>query len=178
MIDARNQRDAAVKRRRRECSECGRRFTTYERIEDLFPMVVKRDGRREIFDRLKIITGIQKACQKRPVSVDAIEQAVVRIERIILDGGEREIASTRIGDEVQAELRALYPGLPAIIMSGYSREHGGIAAALATGRVEYVSKPIDVERVLRGLESLLAAQPEVPTSLEAGRQIASVGTSA
>jgi len=109
VIDARNQRDAAVKRRRRECSECGRRFTTYERIEDLFPMVVKRDGRREIFDRLKIITGIQKACQKRPVSVDAIEQAVVRIERVILDTGEREIASTRIGDEVQAELRALDP---------------------------------------------------------------------
>ncbi len=109
VIDARNQRDAAVKRRRRECSECQRRFTTYERIEDLLPMVVKSDGRREIFDRLKIITGMQKACQKRPVSVDAIEQAVVRIERFVLDSGEREIASKRIGDEVQAELRALDP---------------------------------------------------------------------
>jgi transcriptional repressor NrdR len=109
VIDARNQRDAAVKRRRRECSECGRRFTTYERIEDLLPMVVKRDGRREIFERMKIITGIQKACQKRPVSADAIEQAVLRIERFVLESGEREIASTRIGDEVQAELRALDP---------------------------------------------------------------------
>jgi transcriptional repressor NrdR len=109
VIDARNQRDAAVKRRRRECSECGRRFTTYERIEDLLPMVVKSDGRREIFDRLKIITGIQKACQKRPVSADAIEQAVVRIERVVLESGEREITSRRIGDEVQAELRALDP---------------------------------------------------------------------
>ncbi len=109
VIDARNQRDAAVKRRRRECSECQRRFTTYERIEDLLPMVVKSDGRRELFDRLKIITGIQKACQKRPVSVDAIEQAVVRIERILLDSGEREVPSQRIGDEVQAELRALDP---------------------------------------------------------------------
>ena len=109
VIDARNQRDAAVKRRRRECSECGRRFTTYERIEDLFPMVVKRDGRREIFDRLKIVTGIQKACQKRPVSVDAIEQAVQRIERFVLDSGEREVQSQRIGDEVQAELRVLDP---------------------------------------------------------------------
>lgn len=109
VIDARNQRDAAVKRRRRECSECQRRFTTYERIEDLLPMVVKSDGRREIFDRLKIITGMQKACQKRPISVDAIEQAVLRIERFVLDSGEREIASTRIGDEVQAELRALDP---------------------------------------------------------------------
>jgi transcriptional repressor NrdR len=109
VIDARNQRDAAVKRRRRECSECQRRFTTYERIEDLLPMVVKSDGRRELFDRLKIVTGMQKACQKRPISVDAIEQAVVRIERFVLDSGEREIASKRIGDEVQAELRALDP---------------------------------------------------------------------
>ncbi len=109
VIDARNQRDAAVKRRRRECSECQRRFTTYERIEDLLPMVVKTDGRRELFDRLKIITGMQKACQKRPVSVDAIEQAVLRIERFVLDSGEREVPSTRIGDEVQAELRVLDP---------------------------------------------------------------------
>ena len=109
VIDARNQRDAAVKRRRRECSECQRRFTTYERIEDLLPMVVKTDGRRELFDRLKIITGMQKACQKRPVSVDAIEQAVLRIERFVLDSGEREIPSTKIGDEVQSELRVLDP---------------------------------------------------------------------
>jgi transcriptional repressor NrdR len=109
VIDARNQRDAAVKRRRRECSECQRRFTTYERIEDLLPMVVKTDGRRELFDRLKIITGMQKACQKRPISVDAIEQAVQRIERFVLDSGEREVQSQRIGDEVQAELRALDP---------------------------------------------------------------------
>ena len=109
VIDARNQRDAAVKRRRRECSECQRRFTTYERIEDLLPMVVKSDGRRELFDRLKIVTGMQKACQKRPVSVDAIEQAVLRIERFVLDSGEREVAAQRIGDEVQAELRVLDP---------------------------------------------------------------------
>jgi transcriptional repressor NrdR len=109
VIDARNQRDAAVKRRRRECSECQRRFTTYERIEDLLPMVVKSDGRRELFDRLKIITGMQKACQKRPVSVDAIEQAVLRIERFVLDSGEREVPAQRIGDEVQAELRVLDP---------------------------------------------------------------------
>ena len=109
VIDARNQRDTPVKRRRRECSECQRRFTTYERIEDLLPMVVKTDGRRELFDRLKIITGMQKACQKRPVSADAIEQAVVRIERFVLDSGEREIPSTKIGDEVQAELRVLDP---------------------------------------------------------------------
>ncbi len=109
VIDARNQRDAPVKRRRRECSECGRRFTTYERIEDLLPMVVKRDGRREAFDRLKIIGGLQRACQKRPVSADAIEETVQRVERVILDLGEREVSSKSIGDEAQLELRALDP---------------------------------------------------------------------
>ncbi len=109
VIDARNQRDAPVKRRRRECSECGRRFTTYERIEDLLPMVVKRDGRREAFDRLKIIGGMQRACEKRPVSADAIEETVQRVERAILDLGEREVSSKSIGDEAQLELRALDP---------------------------------------------------------------------
>ena len=109
VIDARNQRDAPVKRRRRECSECARRFTTYERIEDLLPMVVKRDGRREAFDRLKVISGIQKACEKRPVSTHAIEECVQRVERAVLDSSEREFDSTRLGEEVRAELRALDP---------------------------------------------------------------------
>jgi transcriptional repressor NrdR len=109
VIDARNLRDAPVKRRRRECSECARRFTTYERIEDLMPMVVKRDGRREPFDRVKLLTGLQKACEKRPVSADAQAEAVQRIERALLDSGEREIPSVRIGEETLAELRDLDP---------------------------------------------------------------------
>jgi transcriptional repressor NrdR len=105
--DARNQSGAPVKRRRRECSECGRRFTTYERIEDLLPLVVKRDGRREPFDRMKVKLGFQKACDKRPVSADEIDDAVQRVERAVLDPGEREISATRIGEEVRAELRGL-----------------------------------------------------------------------
>ncbi len=109
VIDARNQRDAPVKRRRRECSECGRRFTTYERIEDLLPRVIKRDGRRETFDRMRLVAGIQKACEKLPVSTGDIEEAVQRIERVILDSGEREVPSTRIGEEVRAELLGLNP---------------------------------------------------------------------
>jgi transcriptional repressor NrdR len=109
VIDARNQRDAPVKRRRRECSECGRRFTTYERIEDLLPVVVKRDGRREPFERTKLVTGLQKACEKRPVSADAIEDCVARIERHVLDMGQREIPAITLGEEVRAELRALDP---------------------------------------------------------------------
>ena len=96
VIDARNQRDAPVKRRRRACSECGRRFTTYERIEDLFPMVVKRDGRRETFDRLKVLAGMKKACEKRPVSANAIEEATERIERSVLEfGGESMIPAQK-----------------------------------------------------------------------------------
>jgi transcriptional repressor NrdR len=109
VIDARNQRDAPVKRRRRECIECERRFTTYERIEDLLPMVVKRDGRRETFERRRIIEGILKASQKRPISADEVEDLVQRIERKVLEIGEREVQSVRIGEEVRAELRALDP---------------------------------------------------------------------
>jgi len=109
VIDARNQRDAPVKRRRRECIECERRFTTYERIEDLLPMVVKRDGRRESFERRKIIDGILKASQKRPISADDVENLVQRIERKVLEIGEREVQSVRIGEELRAELRALDP---------------------------------------------------------------------
>ena len=107
VIDARNHRDAPVKRRRRECSECGRRFTTYERIEGLLPMVVKRDGRREAFERMRLIAGIKKACEKRPVSVNDIEEAVTRLERVVLDSGDREVPSTRLGELVRTELRAL-----------------------------------------------------------------------
>jgi transcriptional repressor NrdR len=109
VIDARNLRDAPVKRRRRECSECGRRFTTYERIEDLFPVVVKRDGRRETFDRTKVLLGLQKACEKRPVSADAIEEATQRVERAVLDLGDRECPSVRVGESVREELRGLDP---------------------------------------------------------------------
>jgi transcriptional repressor NrdR len=107
VIDARSLRDGLVKRRRRECSECARRFTTYERIEDLLPMVVKRDGRREPFDQLKILAGVQKACEKRPVSAPALREASQRVERAILDLGEPEVSSVRVGEEVRAELRAL-----------------------------------------------------------------------
>ncbi len=109
VIDARNHRDTPVKWRRRACSECGRRFTTYERIEDMRPIGVKRDGRRETFDRHKVMVGLQKACEKQPVSVNAIDESVQRVERTVLDLGDREVSSERIGAEVQSELRALDP---------------------------------------------------------------------
>jgi transcriptional repressor NrdR len=109
VVDARNHRDAPVKWRRRECSECGRRFTTYERIEELMPIVVKRDGRREPFSRAKMLAGVKRACEKRPVSAAQIDAIVQRVERTAIDLGEGEVTSERIGDEVSAQLRGLDP---------------------------------------------------------------------
>lgn len=109
VIDARNHRDSPVKWRRRSCSECGRRFTTYERIEDLLPVVLKRDGRREPFERQKVVAGIQKACEKRPISANAVDEAVQRVERSVLDLADKELAAERIGQEVLVELRSLDP---------------------------------------------------------------------
>ncbi|MBN1135481.1 MAG: transcriptional repressor NrdR [Anaerolineae bacterium] len=94
-------------RRRRECEECGRRFTTYERVAPLRLMVVKRDGRREPFDRIKIVNGIQTACAKRPVETEAIEELVGGIEQELYHRGTREITSREIGEMVMLGLRKL-----------------------------------------------------------------------
>jgi transcriptional repressor NrdR len=107
VIDSRLTEDGGVIRRRRECLQCKRRFTTYERVEEMLPMVVKKDGRREMFDRAKVIVGLKKACEKRPVSMDAIEQAVDRIERRLQEQGEKEVPSSVIGEAVMQELHAL-----------------------------------------------------------------------
>jgi transcriptional repressor NrdR len=107
VIDSRLGRDGDIIRRRRECLGCERRFTTYERVEEVLPMVVKKDGRREPFDRNKILAGIMKACEKRPISVEAIEKAVGEIEAGFADAGDREIKSTEIGERVMARLRDL-----------------------------------------------------------------------
>jgi transcriptional repressor NrdR len=107
VVDSRLSRDKETIRRRRECLHCGRRFTTSERVEDVMPMVVKRDGRREPFNRLKIMNGLRKACEKRPVSIDHLERMVNRIEQGIQESGEREVKSTLIGGKVTNELRNL-----------------------------------------------------------------------
>lgn len=104
VVDSRPDKGGATIRRRRECESCGKRFTTHERVEDILPLVQKKDGRRESFDRLKVIGGIQKACEKRPVSVEQIEQMVDRLETRLQESGEREIASTMIGEWVMNEL--------------------------------------------------------------------------
>jgi transcriptional repressor NrdR len=91
-------------RRRRECSSCNRRFTTYERVEETTPMVVKKDGRRENYDRLKVVNGLKRACEKRPVSVDTIEAIADRIERGLQERGEKEVPSSAIGESTMREL--------------------------------------------------------------------------
>ena len=107
VADSRLSRDKETIRRRRQCLHCGRRFTTSERVESAMPMVVKRDGRREPFDRIKIMNGLRKACEKRPISIDHLERIVNRIEQGIQEAGEREVKSTLIGQKVIDELRGL-----------------------------------------------------------------------
>jgi|SRR6516164_8881302 transcriptional repressor NrdR len=107
VIDSRISGDGAMIRRRRICSACKRRFTTYERVEEVAPMVVKKDDRREPFDRAKIITGLKKACEKRPISMETIEEVADRIEAGVLERGEREVQSAIIGEAIMAELQVL-----------------------------------------------------------------------
>ena len=107
VIDSREGRDGTEIRRRRECLECGRRFTTRERVEEVLPKVVKRDERREEFWRDKIVVAVQKASQKRPVSVDSIDRLVDRVERRVQEQGEKEVTSHFIGERVLAELLEL-----------------------------------------------------------------------
>jgi transcriptional repressor NrdR len=107
VIDSRLTQEGDVIRRRRECLQCHRRFTTYERAEEALPMVVKKDGRRESFDRAKIVAGLTRACEKRPVGVAAIEAIVDRVERTLQERGEREVPSSVVGEAVMRELHGL-----------------------------------------------------------------------
>lgn len=107
VLDSRPVEDGAAIRRRRECLHCGRRFTTYERVDHVPLMVVKRDGRREPFTGEKVLAGLVKAAGKRPVSIDALEALVLEVEREIRNRGEREIPSLEIGEMVMERLRHL-----------------------------------------------------------------------
>lgn len=109
VIDSRLSKDSNMIRRRRECESCNRRFTTYERVEEMMPLVIKKDGRREAYDRLKIINGLKRACEKRPVSINTIEAITDRIERTVQERGEKEIASSVIGETLMRELHDTDP---------------------------------------------------------------------
>ena len=104
VIDSRLSKDNNMIRRRRECSKCSRRFTTYERVEEMMPLVVKKDGRRETYERIKIINGLKRACEKRPVSINTIEAIADRIERNLQERGEKELLSSVIGEATMREL--------------------------------------------------------------------------
>ena len=107
VVDSRLNKEYTITRRRRMCDACQRRFTTYERLEVTMPMLVKKDGRREVWDRHKVVEGIKKACEKRPVSIERIEEFVDGLERELQDLGEREIPVGAVGERVMEGLRRI-----------------------------------------------------------------------
>lgn len=107
VTDSRLNKESTITRRRRSCLSCNQRFTTYERLEVMMPMLVKKDGRRESWDRQKMVIGLEKACEKRPVSVDKIDEFVDNIERKLQDLGAKEVLSKVIGEWVMEDLPAL-----------------------------------------------------------------------
>jgi len=107
VVDSRATAEESAVRRRRECLKCGKRFTTYEYIEEISLLVIKKDGRRESFDRKKILAGIIRACEKRPVSVEKMENVVTQVEHAIQKKSDREVLSSRIGELVMERLKLI-----------------------------------------------------------------------
>jgi transcriptional repressor NrdR len=107
VVDSRATAEESAVRRRRECLECGKRFTTYEYIEEVSLMVIKKDGRRQPYERKKILAGIVRACEKRPISMEKMEGIITQLERAIQKKSDREISSSRIGELVMERLKAL-----------------------------------------------------------------------
>ena len=107
VIDSRLNKQGNVIRRRRECLSCGRRFTTYEQIEQAPVMIVKKDGRREVFSRAKVLSGIKKACEKRNISINIIEEFVDHLENDLKEIGEKELPSSVIGEKIMESLHEL-----------------------------------------------------------------------
>lgn len=107
VVDSRATQEEVAIRRRRECLKCGKRFTTYEYIEEVSLMVIKKDGRREPFDRKKILSGITRACEKRPISTEKMEEIVTYVERAVQKKSDREVSSSKIGEFVMDRLKTL-----------------------------------------------------------------------
>jgi transcriptional repressor NrdR len=107
VVDSRATAEESAVRRRRECLKCGKRFTTYEYVEEVSLMVIKKDSRREPFDRKKVLAGIMKACEKRPISVEKMEEIVIFIERAVQKKSDREVSSSRIGELIMEKLKIL-----------------------------------------------------------------------
>ena len=107
VVDSRETREGTVIRRRRECQGCSRRFTSYERVEEIPYMVVKKDGKREAFDRAKVLNGLLTACEKRPVPVRRLEEIVEEAETLVQESPERELATEKLGELMMMRLREL-----------------------------------------------------------------------
>ena len=107
VIDSRLSQAGEATRRRRECENCERRYTTYERVEQITPLIIKNDGRRQPYDRNKLLAGLRRACVKRPVSAEALERLLSQVERWMADSGDQEVSSTSVGGRVLRELRKL-----------------------------------------------------------------------
>ena len=107
VVDSRERREGDAIRRRRQCLGCNRRFTSYERIDEIPHMVVKKDGRRERFDRQKVLSGLLKACEKRPVSMIQLETIVDQAEALVQDSGEREVSTKAVGQLIMNEVKVL-----------------------------------------------------------------------
>lgn len=105
VIDSRLSQGGEATRRRRECEGCGRRYTTYERIEQTLPLILKKDKRRQPYDRSKLHAGLRRACVKRPISAETVERLLNQVERWMIDSGETEVTSEELGDQVLALLR-------------------------------------------------------------------------
>jgi len=159
VIDSRLSTDGTAIRRRRVCSGCKRRFTTYERVEEITPMVIKKDGRREPYDRLKIIAGLKKACEKRPVSMEVIEQVADRVEAAVLEHGGKEVPSSFIGGAVMKELHE-------IDQVAYVR----FASVYRSFK--------DIEEFMHELEELISSRRQEPASQSAPRKDKTGGSAA
>ena len=107
VVDSREGKEGRVVRRRRECLSCSRRFTTYERVDEIPYMVVKKDGRREAFDRNKLLTGLVKACEKRPVAMSALEAVVDEVENMLQESSEKELPASQIGEKLMERVKEL-----------------------------------------------------------------------
>jgi len=143
VIDSRLSQGGEVTRRRRECEACRRRYTTYERVEQALPFIVKKDGRREPFDRMKVLAGLRRAVEKRPVSAEALERVVDALERDLTESGEREVPSSLVGERVMRELRDLDQVAYVRFASVYRQFE-------------------DIQEFMEELRGLLAAPPETP----------------
>jgi transcriptional repressor NrdR len=151
VIDSRLANDGMLIRRRRACSGCKRRFTTYERVEEAAPMVVKKDGRREPFDRAKIVAGLKRACEKRPVSMETIEQLANNIETAMTEQSDREVASSVVGAAVMNELHKIDQVAYVRFASVYRQFK-------------------DIDEFMHELEDLINQRKQTPASRSAGEK--------